>query len=163
MDTASRRPRAGEPERSARRGTLKIGARPGQTLKSQSRNWENSKWTVQFTTSNFEFKISRVGPDFLHHPVVAPRPSTAEVELLLSAGSGIGVVQLGGREDHTEFAKQFVKDRIAVGEARELDTIAVHIADRRLFTGDDEFSKVAQCCRVGAKELDQGVRVLQGT
>ena len=108
-------------------------------------------------------RIRSTLPKLLHHAIMAPRPSTAKIKLLLSAGSGIGVVQLGGREDHAEFAKEFVENRIAVSESGEFNLIAVHIADRRLFAGDNELSKVAQCCRVGAKELNQGVRVLQGT
>ena len=99
----------------------------------------------------------------LHHAIVAPGPSSAEIEFLLAAGSGVGIVKVRGREDHTEFAQQFIQDCVAVGEPGEFNAIAVDVAHGCLFAGNNEFSEIAQSRRVTAKELNEGVRVLQRT
>jgi len=100
---------------------------------------------------------------FLHHAIVAPRPSPAEIEFFFPARRGIGIVKLRWREDDTEFAEQLIEDRVPVGETGEFNTIAVHVTHGCLFAGDNQFAKVAQRRSMAAKELNQSVRVFQGT
>ena len=99
----------------------------------------------------------------LKNSVVAPRPSPAQIEFFLSARGGVGIVKTCRSKDHPEFAEEFIQDVIAVGEAGKLNPVAVHIAHRRHFAGDDEFSKDAKRRRIAAEELNQRVRILQGS
>ena len=92
---------------------------------------------------------------------MAPGPSPAQVEFFFSAWRGVGIVEVGGVEDDAEFAEEFIQDVVAVGEAGKLNSVPVHIANGRHFTGDDEFSKVAERSSVNAEELNQRVRILQ--
>jgi len=68
-----------------------------------------------------------------------------------------------GVEDHAQLAQQFLEDGAAVGQAGEIDTIAVDVKDGCFFPRDDNFPKVAQRCSGAAKELNQRVRIFQGT
>ena len=94
---------------------------------------------------------------------MSPCPSATQIEFLLSAGRGLRIVKVGRCEDDTEFSQQFVEDIIAVREAGEFDAVAVNVAHGRLVPGNDQFSKVAQRGGIRAKELNQGVRILQRT
>jgi len=78
-----------------------------------------------------------MNPRCLHHAIVAPRPSPAKIEFLFPAGSGIGIVKLRGREDHPEFAEQFIENSIAVGESGKFNTVAVDVTYGCLLAGDD--------------------------
>jgi hypothetical protein len=70
---------------------------------------------------------------------------------------------MGWCENDTEFSQQFVEDIVSVRKTRELDAVAIDVAHDCFFAGNDEFSKVAQGGGMTAKELNQRVRVLQGT
>jgi len=94
---------------------------------------------------------------------VSPRPSPAQVKLLLSTRGGVGVVKMRGSKDDAEFAKEFVEDVIAISEARKLDPVAIHVPYRGLLGSDDKFAKVSQGGGMAAEELNQRVRILKGT
>lgn len=94
---------------------------------------------------------------------MSPRPPSTQIEFLLSTRGGFRIVKMGRCENDAQFSQQFVEDIVSIRETGKLDAVAIDVAHDCFFHGNDKFSKVAQGGGMTAKELNQRMRVFQGT
>ena len=71
---------------------------------------------------------------------MTPGPASAQIELLDSVRSGVGVVKSLWIENDAQFAEQFVERNASVSESRKLDAVPIHIPYRSLFAIDDQLA-----------------------